>query len=57
MPTSARVECGYEWFQSKVENSWYQGALRKGLHSKLWYYDRRSIEPTMVSGQISKVVR
>ena len=25
MPTSASVECGYEWFQSKVENSWYQG--------------------------------
>lgn len=29
MPTSASVECGYKWFQSKVENSWYQGALRK----------------------------
>ena len=23
MPTSASVECGYEWFQSKAENSWY----------------------------------
>ena len=30
MPTSASVECGYEWFQSKEENSWYRGALRKG---------------------------
>lgn len=30
MPTSANVECGDEWFQSGVENSWYQGALRKG---------------------------
>ena len=30
MPTSASVECGYEWFQSEVENSWYRGALRKG---------------------------
>lgn len=57
MPTSASVECGYEWFQSKAENSWYQGALRKGKHSKVWYYDRKCIEPTMGSGQISKVVR
>ncbi len=30
MPTSVSVKCGYEWFQSSVENSWYQGALRKG---------------------------
>lgn len=30
MPTSASVECGYEWFQSSGENSWYQGALRIG---------------------------
>lgn len=30
MPTSASVECGYEWFQSNGEKSWYQGALRKG---------------------------
>jgi hypothetical protein len=30
MPTSVSVECGYEWFQSSGENSWYQGALRKG---------------------------
>ena len=30
MPTSASVECGYEWFQSKVGNSWYKGALRIG---------------------------
>ena len=29
MPTSASVECGYKWFQSKVENFWYLGALRK----------------------------
>ena len=30
MPTSASVECGYEWIQSNGENSWYRGALRKG---------------------------
>ena len=57
MPTSVSVKCGYEWFQSKVGNSWYKGALPKAQHSKVWYYDRKCIEPTMGRGQISKVVR